>query len=94
MRERDRDRDRETQGRETSSLHAELEAELDLLTPGPHPALKAGAKPLSHAGIPSGKLQTTFSGIVPKLNHLNPYLGFGGPLQYSNGSDAYQRCTI
>ena len=49
MREREAGRDIGT-GR--SSLHAGSPMGLNPRTPGPRPGLKAGAKPLSHPGIP------------------------------------------
>ena len=56
MRDRERERGRDT-GRGRSRLHAESltwdsVVGLDPGTPGSRPGWKAGAKPLSHPGIP------------------------------------------
>ena len=52
MRDTERERGRDT-GRGRSRLHAgSLMWDLIPRTPGPRPGPKAGAKPLSHPGIP------------------------------------------
>ena len=52
MRDTERDRDRDT-GRGRNRLHAgNLTWDSMPGSPGSHPGLKAGAKPLSHPGIP------------------------------------------
>ena len=52
MKDREREKERE-RGRERSRLHVtELDAGLNPVSPGSHPGPKAGAKPLSHPGIP------------------------------------------
>ena len=54
-RERERERERERQRHRQKEKQApcrEPDVGLDLGTPGSHPAPKAGAKPLSHPGIP------------------------------------------
>ena len=48
--ERERERGR---GFEAGSMHQEPDVGLDPGTPGSHPGPKAGAKPLSHPGIPT-----------------------------------------
>ena len=50
-RERERERQRHRQ-REKQSPYREPDVGLDPRTPGWHHGLKAGAKPLSHAGVP------------------------------------------
>ena len=51
--EREREREAETQSEgEAGSMHREPDAGLDPGTPGSRPRPKAGAKPLSHPGIP------------------------------------------
>ena len=51
--DRHRDREAETQAEgEAGSMHQEPDAGLDPGSPGSHPGPKAGAKPLSHPGIP------------------------------------------
>ena len=55
MRERERERERERQihrQREKQAPRSEPDAGLDQGTPGSCSGLKAGAKPLSHPGIP------------------------------------------
>ena len=52
-RERERERQRHRQ-REKQASCRKPDAGLDPGTPGPHPGRKAGAKLLSHPGIPSG----------------------------------------
>ena len=56
---RDPERERESQRqrhrqREKQAPYKEPDSGLDPGTLGPHPRLKAGAKPLSHPGIQSG----------------------------------------
>ena len=51
MRDRDRERQRHRQ-REKQAPYREPDMGLEPRTPGSHPGLKAGAKPLSHPGIP------------------------------------------
>ena len=56
MRERQTERKRERQRhrqREKQAACREPDVGLDPRTPGSHPGLKAGAKPLSHPGIPN-----------------------------------------
>ena len=49
----EREKEAETQEEgEAGSMHREPEAGLDSGTPGSRPGPKAGAKPLSHPGIP------------------------------------------
>ena len=51
--EREREREAETQEEgEASSMHWEPDVGLDPGSPGSRPGPKAGAKPLSHPGIP------------------------------------------
>ena len=53
MRDTDRERERQRhRQREKQAPHREPDAELEPRTPGSCPELKAGAKPLSHPGIP------------------------------------------
>ena len=52
MIEREREKGAETQQREKQAPCQEPDAELDPRTPGSHPGPKAGAKLLSHPGIP------------------------------------------
>ena len=52
MRERERERERQAEG-EAGSMHREPDVGFDPGTPGWRPGPKAGAKPLSHPGIPS-----------------------------------------
>ena len=54
--------------REKQAPCREPNAELDPRSPGSHPGPKAGAKPLSHPGIPRDQLVLTISQIVPVLN--------------------------
>ena len=49
-----RDTERE-RGREKQTPCREPDVGLDPGTPGSHPRWKAGAKPLSHSGIPGGQ---------------------------------------
>ena len=52
-RERERERGRETQAEgEAGSMHWEPDVGFDPGSPGSRPRPKAGAKPLSHPGIP------------------------------------------
>ena len=51
MRDTERERQRHRQ-REKQAPCREPDVGLDPRTPGSHPGLKAGAKPLSHTGIP------------------------------------------
>ena len=44
------------EGDADAQLSREPDAGLDPRTPGSHPGLKAGAKPLSHPGIPAIKI--------------------------------------
>ena len=50
--ERDRDRKRERERDRKQAPCREPDVGLDPRTPGSHPGLKAGTKPLSHPGIP------------------------------------------
>ena len=50
-------REREREG-EAGSMHQEPDVGLDPGSPGLHPGLKAGAKPLCHSGIPQRKYFT------------------------------------
>ena len=61
MRDRKRERERERQRhrqREKQAPCWELYAELHPGTPGSHPGPKAGAKPLSHPGIPLARAES------------------------------------
>ena len=51
MTDTERERSRDI-GRGRSRLHAESDMGLEPRTPGSHPGLKAGTKPLSHSEIP------------------------------------------
>ena len=54
QREREREREAETQAEgEAGSMHRESDVGFDPGSPGSHPGPKAGAKPLSHPGIPT-----------------------------------------
>ena len=53
MRDTERERGRDRQGEEKQAPCREPDAGLDPMTPGSHPGPKAGAKPLSHPGIPT-----------------------------------------
>ena len=50
--EREREREAETQAEWKQTPCREPDVGLDPRTPGSHPGPKAGAKPLSHPGIP------------------------------------------
>ena len=50
MRDREREAETQAEGEEAGSMQG---ARLNPGTPGSHPGLKAGAKPLSHPGIPT-----------------------------------------
>ena len=58
-RERERERQRHRQ-REKQAPCQEPDARLDPGTPGLHPGPKAGAKPLSHPGIPDNNFYIAF----------------------------------
>ena len=73
MREKERERQREKQ-----APCREPDVGLDPWTPGSCPGLKAGAKPLSHPGIPGGDIiteQRHFSSIGSSLGSGRPQVG-------------------
>ena len=55
--------------REKQAPHRELDVGLDPRTPGTGPGLKAGAKPLSHPGIPNIILLTECITIISNLEN-------------------------
>ena len=57
---RDTEREAETQQRKKQAPCREPDMGLDPGTPGSHPGLKAGAKPLSHPGFPKSSVFDTF----------------------------------
>ena len=59
MRDTEKERQRHRQ-REKQAPCQEPDAGLDPGTPGPHPELKAGAKPLSHQGCPPTKFYALY----------------------------------
>ena len=67
-RERERGREAETQAEgEAGSMHREPDMGLDPGTPGPCPGPKAGAKPLSHPGIPGFDICIHYKIIIISL---------------------------
>ena len=66
--EREREREAETQAEgEAGSMHREPDAGLDPRTPESRPGPKAGAKPLSHPGIPLLEIYcSSFSVLSPR----------------------------
>ena len=68
--QRGREREREAEGEAGSMPGADVE--LDLGTPGSRPGPKAGAKPLSHPGIPSHLHSET--GALTLNSHENVYI--------------------
>ena len=69
MRERERERQRHRR-KEKQAPCPELDVGLDPRTPGSSPGPKAGAKLLSHPGIPSARQVTMFSGLEDQVSFL------------------------
>ena len=80
-RERERERQRHSQ-REKQAPCREPDAGLDPGTPGSHPGPKAGAKPLSHPGIPH-------KAFLILASHAFPYAGSGDGLAGVPNSGLY-----
>ena len=59
MRGTEREREAETQAEGEAGPMQEPDVELDSGSPGSHPRPKAGAKPLSHLGIPYSAISLT-----------------------------------
>ena len=69
----EREREAETQAEgEAGSMHREPNMGLDPGTPGLHPGPKAGAKPLSHPGIPTSVVSKPV--LTYSLPSLDPML--------------------
>ena len=64
----EREREAGTHGREKQAPCRDPDIGLDLGTPGSRPGPKAGAKPLSHPGIPRRLLLMKVLATTPKSN--------------------------
>lgn len=71
MRDTDREREAETQTEEKQAPCRKPDVGLDPGTPGSHPGPKAGAKPLSHPGIPCSCINDS---LYLSCKYLEKYL--------------------
>ena len=92
--ERDRERQRHRR-REKEASCQEPNVELDPETPGSRPGLKAGAKPLSHPGIPFQVGFDNTTGIILRRPPLTQWASHSAPNEsQSPFQHAHSGCTV